>query len=158
MVDAMTSPTPPVPESEPDTAQPALLRHILPVAAGGAIALMLTVVSDNTLGAHGMLPADGGAPLTTGALLLIAAYRGLFAVLGCHVAARLAPEGQPRIRYALALGILMLILNLMGAISNWETVPRWYLLGSIAMTIPYAIIGGGTAVRAIAMGRERAER
>lgn len=152
----MTSPTPIEPAS--DAAQPALLRHILPVAAGGVIALMLTVVTDNTLGAHGVLPADGNASVSGGALLLVAVYRGLFAVLGCHVAARMAPEGQPRMRYALALGILMLVLNVMGAVSNWETVPRWYLLGSIALTIPYAIVGGGTAVRAIAMGRERAGR
>lgn len=152
----MTSPTPIEPVSEP--AQPALLRHILPVAAGGLVALMLTIVTDNTLGAHGVLPANGEGTVPASALLLVAAYRGLFAVLGCHVAARIAPEGQPRMRYALALGILMLVLNVMGAVSNWATVPRWYLLGSIALTIPYAIVGGGTAVRAIAMGRERAAR
>ena len=155
-MNAMTSPTPP--DSEPDSTQPALLRHILPVAVGGAVSLMLTIVTDNTLGAHGMLPASGDTSLSTGALMFVAAYRGVFAVLGCHVAARLAPEGQPRIRYALALGIVMLILNAMGAVSNWGSVPRWYLLGSIAMTLPYAILGGGTAARAIAMGRERAAR
>ncbi len=143
---------------EPETNQPALLRHIVPVAAGGAVALMLTVVTDNTLGAHGVLPASGESSLTTGSLLLIAAYRGVFSVLGCHIAARLAPEGQPRMRYALALGILMLLLNVTGAVSNWGRVPSWYLLGSIALTLPYAIIGGGTAVRAIAMGRARGGR
>lgn len=128
--------------------QPALLRHILPVVAGGILTLMLTVVTDNSLSAHQVLPAPGRPVFETGALLLAAAYRGLFAILGCHMAARLAPPGQPRIRYALALGIVMLVLNAVGAISLWGQVPAWYSLSGIALTIPYAIIGGGTAVRA----------
>lgn len=131
--------------SQPD--QPSLLRHIIPVAVGGAVALLLTIVTDNTLGAHGLLPVVGQAPPGTGALLSVAAYRGLFAILGCHMAARLAPKGQPIIRYALALGALMIVVNVIGAVSNWGTVSSWYLLASIALPGPYAIIGGGTAAR-----------
>ena len=127
---------------------PALIRHILPIVAGGLVTVMLTIVTDNTLSAHGVLPSPGHPVFETGPLLLTAAYRGLFAILGCHMAARLAPAGQPRIRYALALGFLMLVLNVMGAVSLWGQVPVWYSLAGIALTIPYAIIGGGTAARA----------
>jgi hypothetical protein len=128
----------------------ALVRHIIPVLIGGALAALLTFVTDNTLGAHGMLPADGESMPGIGALLFAAAYRGVFAILGCHMAARLAPPGNPRIRYALALGGLMMVMGIFFAVSNWGKVPSWYLIGSIAMTLPYAIIGGGTAARVMA--------
>lgn len=119
----------------------------MPVVAGGAITVLLTVVTDNTLSAHGVLPSPGHPVFETGPLLLTAGYRGLFAILGCHMAARLAPPGQPQIRYALALGFLMLALNVAGAVSLWGQVPLWYSLIGIALTIPCAIVGGGTAVR-----------
>jgi len=139
------------PTSPPDTPQPtALIRHIVPVVAGGAVTLLLTVVTDNWLSAHEVLPAPDKTVFETGPLLLMAVYRGLFAILGCHMAARMAPAGQPRIRYALALGALLLVMNLVGAVSLWERVPVWYSLAGIALTIPYAIIGGGTAVQVMA--------
>ncbi len=83
-------------------------------------------------------------------MLLVSAYRGVFALVGCHMAARLAPAGQPRIRYALALGGLLLLLNVTGATSNRELFPAWYLLLNLALPIPWAIIGGGTAARVMA--------
>lgn len=144
--------------TSPNTAEPAepsLLRHILPVLAGGAVALLLTIVTDNTLGAHGLLPAPGQSMPGTGALLLVAAYRGLFVILGCHMAARLAPAGNPRIRYALGLGALIMVMNVIAAVSEWGRVPGWYSLSGIALTVPYAIIGGGTAVRAIARAQHQ---
>ena len=122
----------------------------MPVVAGGLVTLLLTVVTDNTLSAHQVLPGGDRPVPATGSLLLAAAYRGLFAILGCHMAGRLAPAGQPRIRYALALGAVMLVVNVIGAVSLWGQVPAWYLLSGIALTIPYAIIGGGTAARVMA--------
>ena len=140
--------------SQASSAQPppptTLIRHILPVVAGGVVTLLLTVVTDNSLRAHQVLPSPDYPVFETGPLLLIAAYRGLFAILGCHLAARVAPAGQPRIRYALALGGLLLAMNLVGAPSLWGRVPIWYSVSGIALTIPYAIIGGGTAVQVMA--------
>ena len=74
----------------PDAGQPSLIRHILPVAVGAAVALLLTVVTDNSLNAHGVLPSPEHAVFAVGPLLLVAAYRGLFTVVGSHMAARLA--------------------------------------------------------------------
>jgi len=139
--------------TEPPSDQPqqtALLRHIVPVVLGGLIAGMLTVVTDNWLGAHGVLPVGGASAPTTSTLLLVVAYRALFATVGCHMAARLAPRGQPRIRYALALGGLMMVVNVIGAFSLQGQVPLWYSLSGIALSIPCAILGGGTAVQAMA--------
>jgi hypothetical protein len=129
--------------------QPALLRHIVPVFVGGVVILMLTIVTDNWLAARGLLPTADAVP-TLGSLLLVTAYRGVFAIVGCHMAARLAPAGQPRIRYALALGGLLLVLNIVGATSNRGLFPIWYVLLNLALPIPWAIIGGGTAARVMA--------
>ena len=135
----------------PDTpAPPALLRHIVPVVAGGLVTLLLTFVTDNMLSAHQVLPAPGRPVFETGPLLLLAAYRGVFAMLGCHMAARLAPAGNPRIRYALALGGVMFVLAVIQALTLQGQVPMWYSLSGIALTIPYAIIGGATAARVMA--------
>lgn len=135
------------PNTTPD--QPALLRHIVPVLVGGVVMLMLTIVTDNWLAARGLLPTAGVTP-TIASLLLVTAYRGVFAIIGCHMAARLAPAGQPRIRYALALGGLLLVLNIIGATSNRGLFPTWYVLVNLALPIPWAIIGGGTAARVMA--------
>jgi hypothetical protein len=135
------------PDQSTPPPQPALLRHIMPVVAGGVVTTLLNLVTDNSLNAHGVLPSPERPMFDTGPLLLVAAYRSLFAIVGCHLAARLAPAGQPRIRYALALGFVMLVLNIVGAGTLWGRVPLWYSLTGIALTIPAAIIGGGTAVR-----------
>jgi hypothetical protein len=130
--------------------EPLLIRHIVPVLVGTFVTFALTFVTDNSLAGHRVLPGGAQAAFDTPTLLLMAAYRGLFAILGCHLAARLAPEGQPRMRYALGVGFLMLALNTAAAASGWGQAPAWYLLSAIALTIPYAIIGGGTAARAAA--------
>jgi hypothetical protein len=149
-------PVEPTPEqtSEP-TPEPALTRHIVPVLVGGMVTLLLTVVTDNALSGHQVLPGRGVPVFNTSTLLLMLGYRGLFAILGCHLAARVAPADQPRMRYALGLGFLMLALNVVGAVSLAGQVPTWYSLCSIALTIPYAIIGGGTATRAMAGQTQR---
>jgi hypothetical protein len=145
----MTASTP-----APETASsPALLRHIVPVVVGGLVTLLLTIVTDNWLGAHQLLPALGDPVFEGGPLLLSAAYRGVFAILGCHMAARLAPAGQPRMRYALALGGAMFVLAVIGAMMLQGQVPMWYSLSGIALTGPYAIIGGATAARVMATSR-----
>jgi hypothetical protein len=131
-------------------AEPLLLRHLVPVLVGGVVTLLLTFVTDNTLTAHEVLPAAPSIASSRPTLLLMVAYRALFAVLGCHLAARLAPAGEPRMRYAVGLGFVLMALNIGAAVSLRGQVPVWYSLTGIALTIPCAIVGGGTAARAMA--------
>lgn len=131
-----------------------ILRRLVPIAAGGAVTLLLTAVTDSWLSARGLLPAAGVQAYGTGSLAMAAAYRGVFATVGCHLAARLAPRGHPRLPYALALGTVLLMLSVGAASAMWGQVPPWYPLIAIAMTLPCALIGGATAVRVMA-ARER---
>lgn len=134
--------------SEPN--QPALIRHILPVFVGIVLIAMLTVVTGNWLNAHGWVPDPAQAGGATGFLVFVLLYQSVFAVVGSHMASRLAPDGQPRIRYALAVGFLLSIVGIVSAMQTANPFPLWYLMAGIVLPIPSAIVGGGTATRALA--------
>jgi hypothetical protein len=117
---------------------------------GAFVTIVLTAVTARWMLARGVLP-----PLSVDA-----AMRALFTILGCHLAARMAPAGNPRIRYALALGVVLMLVNVMAASARWGQVPSWYLLLGVILPFPCAIIGGATAARAVAgaaAGRHRQE-
>lgn len=73
-------------------------------------------------------------------LLLVMAYVAVFAIAGCYLTARLAPN-RP-MRHALILGALGLVFNIVGSISLWDTAPAWFHIVSLVMVMPYAWIGG----------------
>jgi surface polysaccharide O-acyltransferase-like enzyme len=76
--------------------------------------------------------------------LLATAYRIVYSILGCYLAARLAPA-RPML-HALILGVIGLVLSTAGAIGTWnkgpEFGPKWYPLVLIALSIPLAWLGG----------------
>lgn len=73
-------------------------------------------------------------------LLLSQAYVGVFAIAGCYLAARLAPDAP--MRHALILGGLGLVFNVVGSIVMWDTAPVWFHALAIALVMPYAWAGG----------------
>jgi hypothetical protein len=77
-------------------------------------------------------------------LVLATAYRTVYSIAGCYLAARLAPN-RP-IRHALALGVVGLIVSTAGAITTWNGGPaygpKWYPLALIALAMPGAWAGG----------------
>jgi hypothetical protein len=68
-------------------------------------------------------------------------------ILGCYVAARLAP-GRP-LGHALALGVIGALLSGLGAVATWnagpEFGPAWYPLTLVAISLPCAWAGGQIA-------------
>jgi hypothetical protein len=81
-------------------------------------------------------------------LLFTIAYVGVFAIMGCYIAARLAPK-EP-MKHALILGLLGLVFNIVGATMTWDTAPAWYHVVSLALVMPYAWIGGRIRERQLA--------
>ena len=73
-------------------------------------------------------------------LLLMQAYVIVFAVTGCYLTARLAPN-RP-LRHALILGLLGLAFNIAGTVSMWHTAPAWYHVLALALVLPAAWLGG----------------
>ena len=111
------------------------LRSVRAVAGGLVATFAITTAVDVALHATGVFPP---APerMSDALFVLALAYRIPFNVLGCVVAARLAPA-RPE-RHAYALGAVGTVLATIGAIVMCEFGPTWYSLANIAVALPCA--------------------
>ena len=114
-------------------------RSILAVVAGLIAGAVLSLATDLALHAAGIFPALGER-MDSQLLLLAAAYRGVYNVSGCYLAALLAPD-RP-MAHALVLGAIGLVLNAVGTGVMWDKGPAWYPLSGVVLALPYAWIGG----------------
>ncbi len=75
---------------------------------------------------------------------LATAYRAVYNVIGCYVAARLAPS-RP-MRHAMLLGWVGALVAAMGAAGTWNHQPplgpHWYSLALVVIALPCAWVGG----------------
>jgi hypothetical protein len=118
-----------------------MLRSIVAIVVGFLFIGALAFGTDALVRAA--FPAAFDAAGRTGSvplLLFTIAYVGVFAVAGCYLAARLAPD-RP-MRHALILGVLGLVFNAMGTVAMWNTAPAWFHVASLALVMPFAWIGG----------------
>ncbi|HET6669975.1 MAG TPA: hypothetical protein VFH15_07050 [Pyrinomonadaceae bacterium] len=130
------------------TPGPNILRSIAAVIAGLLIIFALSLGTDLVMHATGIFP-PWFQPMATPLWLLALAYRSVFAVLGCYITARLAPN-QP-MKHAILLGVIGLFLSVVGVVSTWnagpEFGPKWYPLALVASSLPCAWLGGKLARR-----------
>lgn len=116
-------------------------RSVMAIVVGFLFIGLLAFGADAVL--RGAMPGafDATGRMTSvSVLLLTLAYVGVFAIAGCWLAARLAPD-RP-MRHALILGMLGLVFNIAGSYAMWHTAPAWYHAIAIALVMPYAWIGG----------------
>jgi hypothetical protein len=115
-------------------------RRALSVFVGLMTIVVLSSLTDFVLESTGVIPS--GPLFDTNLLLLATAYRIAFSVLGCYLAARLAPDNA--MRHALALGVIGVLFSIVGAIVNaWMNLgPAWYALLLVAVALPCAYVGG----------------
>jgi hypothetical protein len=75
---------------------------------------------------------------------LATAYRAVYNIVGCYVAARLAP-GRP-MRHALLLGWVGVFVAALGAVATWNHQPslgpHWYSGILVVIALPCAWLGG----------------
>ncbi len=120
-----------------------ILRRIAAVVAGLAVNVVFGVGTDGVLHATGIYPPFG-QPMSDGLFLLATAYRILFGIAGCYLAARLAADHP--MGHALSLGVIGLVISIAGAVATWnkgpEFGPHWYPVAIIAVTPPSAWLGG----------------
>jgi hypothetical protein len=116
-------------------------RSVLAVAVGFVTIAALSISTDLLVRAAwpGAFDARGRTD-SVALLLLTIAYVGVFAIGGCYLAARLAPD-RP-MRHALVLGGLGLAFSVAGTAAAWATAPVWYHLVSLLLVMPYAWLGG----------------
>jgi hypothetical protein len=118
-------------------------RSIGAVFAGLLVTVILSNGTDALLHATGIFPPLGH-PMSNGLFIFATAYRTVYAIGGCYLAACLAPD-RP-MRHALILGIIGMVLGLVGTIATWnagpEFGPKWYPLALVLLALPSAWVGG----------------
>ena len=117
-----------------------MIRSIVAIVVGFVVIGALSVGTDLALRAA--LP---GRFLTDrmddpALLVLTLAYVFVFAVAGCWLTARLAPD-RPLL-HALVLGVLGLVLNVVGTALRWDDAPAWYHVIALLLVLPAAWLGG----------------
>ena len=118
-------------------------RSIGAVLAGLIVIFVLSLGTDQILHVLGVYPPWGQPMYEPGLNLLALAYRCVYAVLGCYLAARLAPHAP--MRHALALGIVGVVLSSLGAyvaITRADLGPTWYPIALVISSLPCAWLGG----------------
>ena len=122
-----------------ETPRPRLLRSIGATLAGLLAIVILSTATDMALHATGIYPPINER-MSDKLFVLATAYRIVFGIAGCYLAARLAPD-RP-MKHALILGVVGLVLSIAGAAAMWDAGPGWYSLAIIAIALPCAWIGG----------------
>lgn len=126
-----------------------LLRSIGAVLAGLVAIFVLDIGTDNALRAVGIFPAiEFSTPkyprLSDLFDLFATIYRAVYAIIGCYVTAKLAPN-RP-MQHALVVGLMGVVLNTAGALEirklGPEFGPLWYPVTLILISLPCAWIGG----------------
>lgn len=117
-----------------------ILAGILAVVAGVAATIVLTYGTDALLRKLKFmgkdLPKSGGKNL----ILTVIVYRTLYNILGCYIAAELAPS-HPMV-YAIGIGVVGFLASIGGALSVASVGPKWYNWALVALALPAAFIGG----------------
>ena len=118
-------------------------RSVLAVLAGFVVIFVLSLGTDGILHATGVYP-PWGQTMADSLFGLATAYRILYGVLGCWVAARLAPD-RP-MAHALALGVIGFAFSFAGLVfaqkQGPEFGPLWYAIAIVAIALPCAWAGG----------------
>jgi hypothetical protein len=117
------------------------LRRVGAVLAGLVAIFVLSTGVDLVLHATGVFPA-WGQTMSDGLFLLATAYRIVFSIAGCYLAARLAPDRPAA--HARALGIVGVVISLGGVAAAWggQLGPLWYPIGLVLVSLPCAWVGG----------------
>jgi hypothetical protein len=120
-----------------------LLRSIGAVLAGLLFIFIVSIGTDVVMHATEIFP-PWFQPMSGPLWMFALAYRCVYAVIGCFITARLAPN-RP-MKHALLLGIIGTFLSILGVVGSWnagpEFGPKWYPISLVISSIPCAWIGG----------------
>jgi len=124
-------------------ARPSVLKSVWAVLAGFIVIFILSMGMDAVMHAARIFPPYGEA-MSDGLFAWATAYRVIASIIGCYVAARLAPN-RP-LAHALWLGILGVVISLVATIVTWNRGPafgpHWYPIALLLVSLPCAWVGG----------------
>lgn len=118
-----------------------VLKSIGAVVAGLIFIVVTHTATDAVLEGIGVLP-KGNLWVGTSLILVVIGYRAVLSLIGCHIAAWLAPHSP--MKHALALGAVGVLLSTVGAIvaANMNLGPSWYAWALVVIALPIAWLGG----------------
>jgi peptidoglycan/LPS O-acetylase OafA/YrhL len=122
------------------------MKSVLAIVAGLVFTIVVTTLADILMYQAGVFVQNG---MTTTDWLTATAYRLVIAIIGCWLAARIAPRNP--MQHALILGGIGTLLAFVGV---WITSqkgpefgPIWYALLLVVTALPCAYVGGRIASR-----------
>jgi|SRR5215467_10089157 len=125
-------------------------RSIGALFAGFVVVVLLSIGTDILLHVTGIFPPLG-QPMSNALFGLATVYRTVYAIIGCYITARLAPD-RP-MGHALLGGAIGLVLATLGAVATWNRGPalgpHWYPVALIVTALPCAWLGGRIRVSQI---------
>jgi len=123
-----------------------MFKSIMAIVVGFLVtgALAVGTTSLITSARPGSFDANG-VPTSPTMMLVNLAYVGVFAIFGCWLAGKLAPNRA--MRHALIVGVLGLILNVGASIPLRNAAPAWFIAAGVLTTMLWAWIGGRLAER-----------
>lgn len=118
-------------------------RSAWAIVAGFLCVVLLSLATDELLHALKVYP-PWDEVMSDRLFGLAAAYRAVYNVVGCYLAARLAPA-RP-MRHAMLLGWVGVFVALIGAAATWNHQPslgpHWYTVALVVIALPCAWVGG----------------
>ncbi len=121
------------------------LKSIGAILAGFTVVFILSVATDVVLENTGFMQMEPFDANPVWIILVVIIYRSIYTVLGCYLAAGLAPD-RP-MRHAMILGIIGFFMATLGMIVMWDKPPHWYPIALVILTMPCAWLGGKLKAR-----------
>ncbi len=116
-----------------------IFKSIGSVVAGFIVIVILSTGTDMILKRMGILPYEH-LFVSTELILAVIFYRAVYSLIGCYIAAKLAPRNP--MKHALALGFVGVIVGSIGAIAAADLGPDWYGWTLVVIALPIAWLGG----------------
>lgn len=117
-----------------------IFKSIGAILAGFVLGATLSVATDFLFDKLGIMSLDNFKETTAIILLVIIVYRFVFNVMGCYLAAKLAPS-KP-MKHVIIMGIIGTVLSILGSFVMWDIAIAWYNIAIILIALPSAILGG----------------
>lgn len=117
-------------------------RSIFALFSGFVVNILMSLATDVTFQAIGVMPVLGQQPMSDFQSALAAAYRMVYCVFSSYVVAWLAPC-RPMAHALIGAGAGMVIATV-GAIATWNKGlgPHWYALLLVVLALPTGWLGG----------------
>ncbi len=117
-----------------------ILKSIGAILAGFALGAILSVGADIVMDKMGIMPMDNFKQTPFIIICVVIVYRFIFNVMGCYLAARLAPN-KP-MKHVIIIGVIGTVLSLLGSFAMWDKAIPFYNVSIILISLPSAWVGG----------------